>query len=42
MWHLITIHFTLSAIGLLTLGIHGRGDALGWLIVVQRTIELID
>ena len=29
MWHLITIHFTLSAVALLTLGTHGRGDALG-------------
>jgi len=34
-WHLITIHFALSAIALLTLGIHGRGDALAWLIAAQ-------
>jgi len=34
MWHLITIHFTLSAIALLVLGVNGQG-AVAWLIAAQ-------
>jgi hypothetical protein len=35
MWHLITIHFTLSAVALLVLGARGRHDAAVWLIAAQ-------
>lgn len=35
MWHLITIHFTLSALALLVLGASGRQDAAVWLIAAQ-------
>jgi len=35
MWHLITIHFTLSAIALVVLAIHGLGNAVAWLIAAQ-------
>src|ERR1700674_4258210 len=35
MWHLITIHFSLSAIALFVLGAQGRGAAVAWLIAVQ-------
>ena len=35
MWHLITIHFTFSAIALLALGIRGAGAAVAWLVAAQ-------
>jgi len=35
MWHLITIHFTLSAVALLVLGAYGHLDAVAWLIAAQ-------
>jgi hypothetical protein len=35
MWHLITIHFSLSAIALFLLGAQGRGAAVAGLIAVQ-------
>ena len=35
MWHLITIHFTLSALALFVLGTLGRQDAAVWLIAAQ-------
>jgi hypothetical protein len=35
MWHLITIHFSLSAIALFVLGAQGRAPAVAWLIAVQ-------
>jgi hypothetical protein len=35
MWHLITIHFTLSAAALFLVGTHGQQDAVAWLIVAQ-------
>jgi hypothetical protein len=35
MWHLITIHFTLSAVALLVLGARGQHDAAVWLIAAQ-------
>ena len=35
MWHLITIHFLLSAIALLALGTYGRGAAVAWFISAQ-------
>ena len=35
MWHIITIHFTLSAIALLALGIRGHGNAVAWLVAAQ-------
>jgi hypothetical protein len=34
-WHLITIHFSLSAIALFLLGAQGRGAAVAGLIAVQ-------
>jgi len=39
MWHLITIHFTLSAVALLVLGAYGHLDAVAWLIAA--TIRLL-
>jgi hypothetical protein len=35
MWHLITIHFVLSAIALLVLATYERQDAAAWLIAAQ-------
>lgn len=36
MWHLITIHFVLSAVALFVLAARGgRGDAAAWLIAAQ-------
>src|SRR5215813_14538422 len=35
MWHLITIHFALSAVALFVLAARGRGDAAAWLIAAQ-------
>lgn len=35
MWHLITIHFSLSAVALLILGAYGRQEAMAWFIAVQ-------
>jgi hypothetical protein len=35
MWHLITIHFALSAFALFVLSIRGRGNAVAWLIAAQ-------
>jgi len=35
MWHLITIHFTLSAFALPILAADGRHDAAAWLIAAQ-------
>jgi hypothetical protein len=35
MWHIITIHFTLSAIALLALGFRGSGVAVAWLVAAQ-------
>ena len=35
MWHLITIHFALSALALLLLGAHAQQDAVAWLIAAQ-------
>jgi len=35
MWHLITIHFTLSAVALLILGAYGGQEAMAWFIAVQ-------
>src|SRR5262249_62394427 len=35
MWHLITIHFSLSAVALFVLAARGRGDAVAWLIAAQ-------
>jgi hypothetical protein len=35
MWHLITIHFTLSALALLALGAYGRQDWLAALVALQ-------
>ena len=35
MWQLITIHFTLSAIALFVLAIHGFGNAVAWLTAGQ-------
>jgi hypothetical protein len=37
MWHLITIHFALSAVALFVLAARGRGDAAAWLIAAQFT-----
>jgi hypothetical protein len=34
-WHLITIHFALSALALLMLGTYGRHDAAAWLVAAQ-------
>ena len=34
-WHIITIHFTLSAIALVALGIRGLGHAVAWLVAAQ-------
>jgi len=34
-WHLITIHFVLSAVALFVLAARGRGDAAAWLIAAQ-------
>jgi hypothetical protein len=35
MWHLVTVHFTLSALALLLLGMHGRQGAAACLIAAQ-------
>jgi hypothetical protein len=35
MWHLITIHFALSALALLVLSAHGQQGAAAWLIAAQ-------
>jgi hypothetical protein len=35
MWHLITIHFTLSALALFVLAAHGQQNAAVWLIAAQ-------
>ncbi len=35
MWHIITIHFTLSAIALVALSASGLGNAIAWLISAQ-------
>jgi hypothetical protein len=35
MWHIITIHFTLSAIALVALSIRGLGQAVAWLVAAQ-------
>lgn len=35
MWHLITIHFTLSALALILLAVHGRQSAAAWLVAAQ-------
>jgi hypothetical protein len=35
MWHLITIHFTLSALALFVLGVRGQHDAAAWLVAAQ-------
>jgi hypothetical protein len=35
MWHLITIHFSLSAVALLVLGAQGQGAAVAWLVAAQ-------
>ena len=35
MWHLITIHFTLSALALFVLAAHGQQSAAVWLIAAQ-------
>jgi hypothetical protein len=35
MWHLITIHFVLSAVTLFVLSFPGWGDAVAWLIAAQ-------
>jgi len=35
MWHLITIHFALSAFALFVLAARGPGDAAAWLIAAQ-------
>ena len=35
MWHLITIHFMLSALALLVLATPGRQDAIAWFIAAQ-------
>jgi hypothetical protein len=35
MWHLITIHFVLSALALLVLSASGQQDAVAWLIAAQ-------
>jgi hypothetical protein len=35
MWHLITIHFTLSAVAMLLLGARGQHGAVAWLIAAQ-------
>ncbi|SRR5258708_916158 len=35
MWHIITIHFTLSAIALVALSASGLGNAVAWLISAQ-------
>jgi len=35
MWRLITIHFTLSAVALFVLAVHGFGNAVAWLIAAQ-------
>jgi hypothetical protein len=35
MWHLITIHFALSAVALLVLTARRRGDTAAWLIAAQ-------
>jgi hypothetical protein len=35
MWHIITIHFTLSAIALVGLSIRGLGNAVAWLVAAQ-------
>ena len=35
MWHIITIHFTLSAIALVALSIRGDGNAVAWLVAAQ-------
>ena len=35
MWHLITLHFILSAIALLLLGSQGAGGAVVWLVATQ-------
>jgi len=35
MWHLITIHFGLSAVALFVLAARGRSEAVAWLIATQ-------
>lgn len=35
MWHLITIHFALSALALFVLSAHEQQDAAAWLIAAQ-------
>jgi hypothetical protein len=35
MWHIITIHFTLSAIALVALSIRGLDHAVAWLVAAQ-------
>ena len=35
MWHLITVHFVLSAVALFVLSFRGWGDAVAWLIAAQ-------
>ena len=35
MWHLITIHFTLSAVALFLISAHGQQGAVAWLIAAQ-------
>jgi hypothetical protein len=35
MWHLITIHFVLSAVTLFVLSFRGWGNAVAWLIAAQ-------
>jgi hypothetical protein len=35
MWHLITIHFVLSALALFVLGAYAQQDAVTWLIAAQ-------
>ena len=35
MWHIITIHFTLSAIALVALSIRDLGHAVAWLVAAQ-------
>jgi hypothetical protein len=35
MWHLITVHFALSALVLMVTGVYGRQDLVGWFIAAQ-------
>ncbi|HLX17552.1 MAG TPA: hypothetical protein VKS24_20370 [Bradyrhizobium sp.] len=35
MWHLITVHFVLSAAALLFLGMHGQQQGVIWLVAAQ-------